>query len=98
LEEVGFREQALDVALDEQPVEDYQAEAFGVAIAAPGLGVDEATGVVDAGDGAGAHGDVGVEIGIKRSGVLVVGDVMFFQDDQRHLSIFLYLRYIPTSM
>jgi hypothetical protein len=60
-------------------VEDYQAEAFGVAIAAPGLGVDEAAGVVDAGDGAGAHGDAGVEIGIKGSGVLVVGNAMFFK-------------------
>jgi hypothetical protein len=60
-------------------VEDYQAKTFGVAIAAPGLGIDEMAGVIDAGDRAGAHSEVGFEIGIKGSGVLVVGNVMFFK-------------------
>ena len=44
-------------------MEDYQAEAFGVAIAAPPLGIDEMAGVVDAGNGVGAHVSFGFDMG-----------------------------------
>jgi hypothetical protein len=79
-------------------VEDYQVEAFGVAIAAPPLGIDEMAGVVDAGDGAGAYGDVGVEIGIKGSGVLVIGYVMIFQMTSDIFKSSYTYGNIPTSM